>query len=250
MMQNDGAGFLSGATGGFFGSLGATAWGGAGGKWEGIGGKYAGSSVGTIAFGALSGGVGAELSGGNFWQGAITGGIVAGLNDVMHGNSKRGYTSRQYVTDKNGNIIGEKLVYFKKGTYKDSTGKIKNDKALYQQAMSEPVKIGVLSIYAHGYIYNLNYYVNLDDIMIMFGRDSSMWQNYKTNGGNLTVDLKSCFTGYYSERLNISQALTAVNPALTIYAAANFWKYDGTVQDNAGYNKYVDGIKTDWTPNR
>jgi hypothetical protein len=84
MMQNDGAGFLSGAAGGFFGSLGATAWGGAGGKWQGIAGKYAGSDVGTIAFGALSGGVGAELSGGNFWQGAITGGIVAGLNDVMH----------------------------------------------------------------------------------------------------------------------------------------------------------------------
>lgn len=84
MMQNNGAGFLSGAAGGFFGSLGATAWGGAGGKWQGIGGKYAGSAVGTIAFGALSGGVGAELSGGNFWQGAIAGGIVAGLNHVMH----------------------------------------------------------------------------------------------------------------------------------------------------------------------
>lgn len=37
-----------------------------------------------VAFGALSGGVGAELSGGNFWQGAVTGGIVAGLNHVMH----------------------------------------------------------------------------------------------------------------------------------------------------------------------
>ena len=87
-MQNDGAGFLSGAAGGFFGSLGATAWGGAGGKWQGIGGDFGKSSVGTIAFGALSGGVGAELSGGNFWQGAIAGGIVAGLNDVMHRISK------------------------------------------------------------------------------------------------------------------------------------------------------------------
>ncbi len=84
MMQNNGAGFLSGAAGGFFGSLGATAWGGANGKWKGIGGDFGSSSVGTIAFGAFSGGVGAELSGGNFWQGAIAGGIVAGLNDVMH----------------------------------------------------------------------------------------------------------------------------------------------------------------------
>lgn len=69
--------FLSAAAGGFFGSLGASAWGAAGGK-------FAKSAVGTITFGALSGGVGAELTGGNFWTGAITGGIVAGLNHAMH----------------------------------------------------------------------------------------------------------------------------------------------------------------------
>ncbi|QSB26181.1 hypothetical protein [Flavobacterium sp. CLA17] len=40
--------------------------------------------MGTIAFGALSGGVGAELTGGNFWQGAVTGGLIAGLNELMH----------------------------------------------------------------------------------------------------------------------------------------------------------------------
>lgn len=84
MMQSGGAGFLSGAAAGFFGSLGATAWGGAGGKWQGIGGKYAGSAVGTIAFGALSGGVGASLTGGNFWEGAVVGGIVSGLNHYLH----------------------------------------------------------------------------------------------------------------------------------------------------------------------
>lgn len=77
MMQNGGAGFLSGAAAGFFGSLGATA-------WSSGAGKFARSSVGTIAFGALSGGVGAELTGGNFWQGAVTGGIVSGLNHAMH----------------------------------------------------------------------------------------------------------------------------------------------------------------------
>ena len=46
--------------------------------------KFAGGAVGMVAFGALSGGIGAELTGGNFWQGAVTGGIVAGLNYVMH----------------------------------------------------------------------------------------------------------------------------------------------------------------------
>ncbi|OWP83591.1 hypothetical protein BWK59_09670, partial [Flavobacterium davisii] len=47
---------------GAFGSLGASAFGA-------IGGDFAKSTVGTITFGAISGGVGAELSGGNFWQG-------------------------------------------------------------------------------------------------------------------------------------------------------------------------------------
>ena len=46
--------------------------------------KFAQSTLGTVAFGALSGGIGAEFSGGNFWQGAVTGGIVAGLNHVAH----------------------------------------------------------------------------------------------------------------------------------------------------------------------
>ncbi len=53
-----------------------------------------------IAFGALAGGVGAELSGGNFWQGAITGGIVAGLNHAMHKlDPPKGYKGKKWVDD-------------------------------------------------------------------------------------------------------------------------------------------------------
>lgn len=33
---------------------------------------------------AVSGGLGAELSGGDFWRGAATGGIVAGANHGLH----------------------------------------------------------------------------------------------------------------------------------------------------------------------
>jgi hypothetical protein len=52
--------------------------------WNGVGGKWGGSAVGTMAFGALSGGAGAALTGGNFWQGAVTGLIVSGFNHVAH----------------------------------------------------------------------------------------------------------------------------------------------------------------------
>ena len=37
-----------------------------------------------VSFGALSGGVGSALSGGNFFEGVVIGGMVAGLNDAMH----------------------------------------------------------------------------------------------------------------------------------------------------------------------
>ena len=72
-----GGDFLSGAAGGFFGSLGASGFGAVAGEW-------ANSFGGNVFFGVLSGGIGAELTGGNFWVGAVTGGIVAGLNHAMH----------------------------------------------------------------------------------------------------------------------------------------------------------------------
>jgi hypothetical protein len=37
-----------------------------------------------IAFGTIAGGAGAKLTGGNFWQGALTGLVVSGLNHAMH----------------------------------------------------------------------------------------------------------------------------------------------------------------------
>lgn len=37
-----------------------------------------------IAFGTVAGGAGAALTGGNFWQGAVTGLVVSGLNHAMY----------------------------------------------------------------------------------------------------------------------------------------------------------------------
>jgi hypothetical protein len=56
--------------------------------WSGLGGTWGGGDFGTIAFGTVSGGAGAALTGGNFWQGAVTGLMVSGLNDVMHKENK------------------------------------------------------------------------------------------------------------------------------------------------------------------
>ncbi|MDK7675541.1 MULTISPECIES: hypothetical protein [Weeksella] len=48
---------------------------------------------------SISGGVGSALSGGNFFEGALIGGVVAGLNDAMHKESP----DNGYERDENGN---------------------------------------------------------------------------------------------------------------------------------------------------
>lgn len=86
--------FWSGATAGFLGHLGAEAWGA---SMRGLGlDEFAKNTGGIVTFGALSGGVGAELTGGNFWQGAVTGGIVAGLNTALHNGFDRNDPPNKY----------------------------------------------------------------------------------------------------------------------------------------------------------
>ena len=47
-------------------------------------GDSANKAVGQVLFGTFAGGITAELSGGNFWQGAATGMVVSLLNHVAH----------------------------------------------------------------------------------------------------------------------------------------------------------------------
>lgn len=72
-----GESFLTSAASGFLGSLGASAFGA-------VTQGASNSTVGTVLFGSISGGIGSELTGGNFWQGALIGGIIAGLNHELH----------------------------------------------------------------------------------------------------------------------------------------------------------------------
>ena len=115
--------FWSGFAAGALSSIAASAWSGGDvskGQWNGIGGKFADSGAGMIAFGTVAGGAGAALTGGNFWQGAVTGLVVSGLNHAMHQmdspddngydkNGKKindnGGDTTDYRYDDNGNII-------------------------------------------------------------------------------------------------------------------------------------------------
>ena len=70
-----GQGFLSGAAGSLIG-------GGASSLFQNSGPVF--QAIGTVSAGALAGGIGAEITGGNFWDGARNGAISAGLNHFAH----------------------------------------------------------------------------------------------------------------------------------------------------------------------
>ncbi|OOV20660.1 RHS repeat-associated core domain-containing protein [Flavobacterium sp. LM4] len=85
MTAISGGKFWSGFASGALSSIAASAWsgGGSNSNYHGAG-NFASSGAGMIAFGTVSGGAGAALTGGNFWQGAVTGLVVSGLNHYMH----------------------------------------------------------------------------------------------------------------------------------------------------------------------
>jgi RHS repeat-associated protein len=91
MMQ--GGNFTNGFASGASGSWGASMFGA-------FAGKFASSAAGMIASGAVLGGVASELTGGNFWEGALIGGVVAGLNHYLHqivnNNKIRGRIDKYY----------------------------------------------------------------------------------------------------------------------------------------------------------
>lgn len=75
------------------------------GNWGGLGGKFADTAGGVMLMGTITGGAAARLTGGNFWEGAVTGLIVSGLNHAMHmGEQRRSLLSR-FKKDSNGKYI-------------------------------------------------------------------------------------------------------------------------------------------------
>ena len=93
MTAISGGKFWSGFAAGALSSIASSAWGGGTTKTEGFSAEnnwaygaktihHAGLGAGTgtagmIAFGTVAGGAGAALTGGNFWQGAVTGLVVS-----------------------------------------------------------------------------------------------------------------------------------------------------------------------------
>ena len=61
--------------------------------WKGAG-SFASKGVGMVALGTVVGGASASLTGGNFWQGAVIGGMVSGLNHALHDHPNKALISK------------------------------------------------------------------------------------------------------------------------------------------------------------
>lgn len=95
MTAISGGKFWSGFAAGAISSVASSAF-----SWDGNGAKISGlgwgdsvrsSDLGMIGFGTVSGGAGAALTKGNFWQGAVTGLVVSGLNHAVHDGFAKKY---------------------------------------------------------------------------------------------------------------------------------------------------------------
>ncbi|KIQ17283.1 hypothetical protein RT99_19320 [Flavobacterium sp. MEB061] len=123
MTAISGGKFWSGFAAGALSSIAASAWSGGdtitdNGNYTMSITKHAGLGAGTgdlgmIAFGTVSGGAGAALTGGNFWQGATTGLVVSGLNHALHKIGDDSMFDDEY--DQQGRKVTKESLGIKKG---------------------------------------------------------------------------------------------------------------------------------------
>jgi RHS repeat-associated protein len=139
------AGFASGA----LSSIAASVWQGGentiknhvSGRRVGIGGGFKGigagtGAIGTLAFSAIAGGAGSALAGGNFWQGATTGLIVAGFNHLMHDGDQEDPKPKKYKGSLKSSH-GEKVYTLEEwyNAYEDNTYREITTEAGYKQGL-------------------------------------------------------------------------------------------------------------------
>ncbi|EKB60676.1 hypothetical protein [Bergeyella zoohelcum] len=170
-----GEGFRQAFWSGALGSLGASG-------FQAVAGKFAKSTIGTIAFGALSGGIGAELSDGNFWEGAVIGGVVAGLNHGLHKMSAN--LESKSIAEKELNAVGVKNINATAPNTQDSLDKVLSTDTL-SSMHKDSGKVGI----TYGKTSQNNYLGETDSktgkIIINKSKKFSYYKLYATVGHEL-----------------------------------------------------------------
>lgn len=139
----------------------------------------------TILFGTVSGGITAELAGGNFWQGAAIGLTVSALNHLAHGNDGDSDPKRKLIRTTSSSLEGHDSSLSLRGVTKgflDKFGKF------YRSNVSAGLKVNSsLSVRAEimTYIYSDNtadLYIHLS-VNLSNYNSSNLFINYSIDGG-------------------------------------------------------------------
>lgn len=178
--------------------------------------KFADKGVGTIIFGTVSGGFGAELAGGNFWKGAATGLIVSGLNHAMHNWPK--------------NSKGEVYNFFNKD----------DDPRAYESAENYNPKDNEIAIFSHGGIDIIEgpdgTYWNANDVHEFLLKNSKLYNSNKT----ISIELKSCYTGF-EWQFGFALTLSNLRPNTFVTGPNTYWWSDHTLDIGGKWNTYLNG---------
>ncbi|WP_433627024.1 RHS repeat-associated core domain-containing protein [Chryseobacterium cucumeris] len=232
-----GQGFESAFVSGLLGSYGASA-------FSAVAGKFASSAVGTIASGAILGGVGSELTGGNFWEGAFIGGMVAAFNHTFHtmdgefefnDDGGRGKTKKR----PSARVDGEKNIWFGQ----------EDPKLLRAAVNDEYLPDNTIKLYAHS---SGTFLVGPDGLHIytaehldraLTGR-SKVWDNFKKNGGKLILDIRACNAGHDSKGFATNISKSPIFKNVVIIAPSDYFMSNGVktwINRGGQYNIIMNG---------
>jgi len=152
----------------------------------------------TILFGTVSGGISAELTGGNFWQGAAIGLAVSGLNHVAHKAFGPGDPPKRKVI----NNTKEALNHFYNGN-------------------GEPVKLGVKTLME---------LINSDKFLEKHNRIINGLGNGKVTSPNGSFSVNLTFKTFHVGRTNVDYSVGCKGIVCTVTYKAfvndGFWDAD------------------------
>ena len=233
----DGNNFWSGVASGAFGSLGSSAWGE-------FTGEFSNSAVGSITFGAISGGIGSVLTGGNFWQGAGVGAVISGLSYNFHKNylilEEDSATMNDDKKNSNNKITsnGDNVILF-------DPNSSRGNKILYDYAMSQPTEPGVVKVFSHGSWSSINGdYESPTEINIMLKDKSPTWKSYIDGGQKSRVRIEFHACSVASNSTAVAYRFSKSFPNVLVSAPTNLLQVNRTVYyQNNFYGKTFKGVK-------
>lgn len=190
--------------------------------FKGIGGAWANSTTGTMFFGSISGGAAAALTGGNFWQGAVSGMIVSGMNSA--GNSllrTKGNDEYDAYIDKVDKERGSKVW---NREIKEQDNEYNFFFKYRDQSLYESVKYfdnggpnsKTIVLNAHGrsnYIVTPKGNMYAQQLHWFLLKYNHTYQNSYLKGLHITVRLEACQTG-----ISLGREFSKLNPHMTVVA--------------------------------